>query len=60
MNGTTPEQWWTPRPAIADVSPEEWSNDSIDEAAKSTMHALQKLDAQFWEPVNLDSQENVK
>ena len=62
VNGTTPQQWWTPRPAIAEVSPEEWSNDSIDGAARLTMHALQKLDAHFWEPVRtyiLDLAEGV-
>jgi len=51
-NGTTPAQWWTPRPALADTPPYDWTNNSIDEATKAAEHPRPNLDARAWEGVH--------
>jgi hypothetical protein len=51
-NGTTPAQWWTPRPALADTPPYDWSNDSIDEATRAAEHPRPRLEPTAWEGVH--------
>jgi hypothetical protein len=50
FNGSTPGDWWIPRPALADRPPEEWSNDDIDDAMKPA-HSLKRTDAASWQRV---------
>ena len=50
-NGTTPEQWWTPRPALADKPPNKINNADVDEAAKPAESLLHKTDAAAWQRV---------
>jgi len=51
-NGTTPAQWWTPRPALADTPPYDWTNSSIDEATKAAEYPRMKLESRAWEGVH--------
>lgn len=51
FNQTSVEQWWTPRPALADGNPEEWSNADIDEAAAKNPKFGEGLDAGAWQRV---------
>lgn len=46
-----PRDWWTPRPPMANTPPEDWSNDMIEDAAKSAVQIEQKLQGQSWEGV---------
>jgi hypothetical protein len=48
FNGTTPAQWWTPRPRLADTPPYDWTNASIDEASKEAAGPRPKLDVEAW------------
>ncbi len=48
VNGTKPEQWWTPRPSLADLSAEEWTNPAIDRAVAQTKPLYQNWDPQYW------------
>jgi hypothetical protein len=29
FNGTSPAEWWTPRPALANTNPQDWSNAEV-------------------------------
>ncbi len=50
FNGTTPDEWWTARPAIADTDPDDWSNATIDDAeVRSPKFA--NIDADAWKRV---------
>lgn len=49
FNRTTPAQWWTPRPAIADTPPQEWTNN--DDVPDPHAKYFQKLDAAAWQNV---------
>jgi hypothetical protein len=51
-NGTTPARWWTPRPALADTPPYDWTNTSIDEATKAAEYSRPKLESGAWERVH--------
>ena len=51
-NGTTPSQWWTPRPPLADTPPYDWTNSSIDEATKAAVQIRPKLESRAWEGVH--------
>jgi hypothetical protein len=52
FNGSRPEDWWNPRPALADRPPYEWTNGQIDEASSATRRMLQKTAADSWENVH--------
>lgn len=56
-NGTLPEQWWTPRPAIADGMPHDWSNADIDEAPRPYERFFTRLDPDAWQRVRQLAQE---
>lgn len=51
VNGTEPKQWWNPRPPLADISPEEWTNPAIDRATAQSKHLYQNWDPQYWAAV---------
>lgn len=48
-NGTTPEQWWNPRPAIADGPPNAVNNADIGDAARPANRLLRRTDAAAWQ-----------
>ena len=50
-NSTRPEQWWTPRPPIADGLPHEWSNADISEAPRPYERFFTRLDPDAWQRV---------
>ena len=50
-NGSKPQEWWMPRPALADLPPWEWTNSSIDEAARPGRRLFTGLDAAAWQRV---------
>lgn len=48
-NGHRPEDWWTtPRPPLADLPPEEWTNPAIGEAARPMERPYQGLAPDWW------------
>jgi hypothetical protein len=52
FNGTTPEQWWTPRPPMMDRPVIEWTNADFEEATKATDERLHRIDAASWDRVH--------
>jgi hypothetical protein len=52
FNGSTPEDWWMERPALANQPPEEWSNSDVDEAMKPGEAKLRKPDPASWQRVH--------
>ncbi|HYK91853.1 MAG TPA: hypothetical protein VE398_24015, partial [Acidobacteriota bacterium] len=51
-NGTRPEDWWTPRPALADLPPSEWTNSSIDAAMRAGRTTKPELHSAAWHNVH--------
>jgi hypothetical protein len=51
INGSRLKDWWTPRPAVADLSPEEWSNNSIEGGIEPNLHMFQNWDPQYWQAI---------
>jgi len=51
VNGTRPRDWWNPRPALADLPPEEWTNSSIDQAVADNRHLYQNWSPQYWQAI---------
>jgi hypothetical protein len=51
FNGTTFEEWWTPRPALADSNPLDWSNADIGDAESKDPRFNDALDANAWQRV---------
>ena len=52
FNGSRPQDWWNPRPPLADRPPSEWSNGAIDQATAQTRKMLAKTGAGSWENVH--------
>ena len=52
FNGSRPEDWWNPRPPMADRPATEWTNDEIDAASAQTRLLLAKTEADSWEKVH--------
>lgn len=52
FNGSRPQDWWNPRPPLADRPPTEWSNNEIDQATAQTREMLAKTGAGAWENVH--------
>ena len=50
-NGTTPADWWNPRPPVADTPPEEWTNADIDQAPRTKDGLFTNLDSAAWHNV---------
>jgi hypothetical protein len=48
---TAPAEWWTPRPALADRPPWEWTNSSIDEAMKVVSKRTRTPESRAWSNV---------
>ncbi len=51
FNDTTVDEWWSPRPAMADTNPEDWSNASIDEAMPHSPK-FANIDREAWSRVH--------
>ena len=52
-NGTTPADWWNPRPALLASPPYQWTNRDIDEAIRATARVPPgKLSSTAWENVH--------
>lgn len=60
FNGTTPEQWWTPRPPVAGTPPQDWSNDDVDKAPQPDREKFDHLDPDAWQRVRNYILEQVK
>jgi hypothetical protein len=52
FNGSRPQDWWNPRPALAGKPPSEWSNNEIDAATSRTHRMLAKTAANSWQNVH--------
>ena len=52
FNGSRPQDWWNPRPALADRPSYEWTNGQIDEATAQTRKMLEKTRADAWQNVH--------
>ena len=52
FNGSRPQDWWNPRPPLADRPSLEWTNDEIDAASAQTRQMLEKTAANSWENVH--------
>jgi hypothetical protein len=51
INGSRPKEWWNPRPAVADLPPEDWSNNSIEGGIEPNLHLFQNWDPQYWQAI---------
>ena len=51
FNGSTPDQWWNPRPAFADQPTYEWTNSEMNAATAHTRKLFARLDADAWNRV---------
>lgn len=51
FNDTAVEDWRTPRPALADGKPEDWSNTDVDEVIPKNPKFTTALDAAAWQRV---------
>ncbi|MCC7154204.1 MAG: DUF4091 domain-containing protein [Bryobacterales bacterium] len=60
FNGTTPEQWWTPRPPLAGTPPQDWSNDDLDKVPQPDRDKFDHLDPDAWQRVRNYILEQVK
>jgi hypothetical protein len=52
FNGSRPQDWWNPRPALADRPSYEWTNGQIDEATVKTRKMLERTRADAWQNVH--------
>ena len=50
-NGSTPDQWWTPRPPVADRPAWELNNADIGEAPNPNARLFRSLDPAAWQHV---------
>jgi hypothetical protein len=53
VNGKHPQDWWSPRPILAKLPPEEWTNPGIDQAVAPGRHLFQNLNPQYWQAIRL-------
>ncbi len=51
FDGSTPAQWWSQRPKLADSPPYTWTNSDIDEAIKASTPRRAELRAAAWQNV---------
>ncbi|MEP7366314.1 MAG: hypothetical protein ABI972_23900 [Acidobacteriota bacterium] len=52
FNGTTPADWWSKRPALADTNPEDWTNATIDDATQPGPAFRHSPNAAAWQHVH--------
>lgn len=52
-NNSSLDDWWNPRPALADLPPDQWLGSAIDDATKHTQQALRQPGAAGWYNVHL-------
>jgi hypothetical protein len=50
-NDTMPDQWWNPRPELADLEPREMTNPEVESAAKPADDRLNQIDPFSWHRV---------
>lgn len=48
FNGSTPDEWWNPRPAFADLPSDQWTGADIDDAVKHTEQLHSHLNPNAW------------
>jgi hypothetical protein len=51
INGSRLKDWWNPRPGVADLPPEEWSNNSIEGGIEPNLHVFRNWDPQYWQGI---------
>ncbi len=51
FNGSTPDQWWNPRPAFADTPTYEWTDSEMTAATAHTRKLFANIDADAWDRV---------
>jgi hypothetical protein len=51
-NNSTLDDWWNPRPALADLPSDQWLGSAIDDATKHTQQALGHPGASAWYKVH--------
>lgn len=51
FNGSTPAQWWDPRPAFANDPPYTWTETEMDAANEGTRKLFARVDAGAWNRV---------
>jgi hypothetical protein len=51
-NNTKLDDWWNPRPALAEIPPSEWAGTSIDDATTGTSKMLAAIPADAWAHVH--------
>ena len=51
FDGSTPAQWWSQRPKLADSPPYTWTNTDIDEATRAATPRRAELRAAAWQNV---------
>jgi len=47
-NNSTLEDWWNPRPALADLPSDQWLGSAIDDAMQHTAKCLKRPEASAW------------
>jgi len=50
-NGSKPEDWWNPRPAMADLPPPQWSDSIFDQSDEAHTGAIKNLHPAAWQSV---------
>lgn len=48
INGKPPAAWWTPRPALANLPPYEWTNNSIGEGVDPAVQKYRNWPPGYW------------
>ncbi|HVH72772.1 MAG TPA: hypothetical protein VNB49_16920, partial [Candidatus Dormibacteraeota bacterium] len=51
-NNSTLNDWWNPRPRLADLPSDQWLGSAIDDATKHTQQALRHPDTSAWNNVH--------
>jgi hypothetical protein len=51
INGSRLKDWWNPRPAMADLPPEDWSNNTIEGGIEPNLHVFKSWDPQYWQGI---------
>lgn len=51
-NNSSLDDWWNPRPALADLPSDQWLGSAIEDAASHTQHALRHPAASAWYEVH--------
>lgn len=52
FNGSTLDDWWNPRPAVANLPPPEWTDPALNEAEARTSRMLEEIQPEAWSRVH--------